>query len=179
MARGCSVADCVGPHYGRGYCRLHWFRWWTHGDVTVNKRILKHPEREKPCSVEGCDRVARSRGMCPFHYQRWQRYGTTEGKRPRHGGSDTPTYKSWSHMIGRCSNPNEDAWEHYGGRGITVCERWSGRDGFLNFLADMGARPDGLTIDRINVNGNYEPSNCRWATRQEQSANQRRHQVPH
>jgi hypothetical protein len=71
----------------------------------------------------------------------------------------------------RCTNPNNDHYNDYGGRGITVCERW---DSFANFLADMGPRPDGKTLDRYpNPDGNYELSNCRWATRKEQQQNRR------
>lgn len=74
-------------------------------------------------------------------------------------------------MQRRCRNPNATRYERYGGRGIKVCERWKGEDGFANFLADMGERPDGKTLDRVNNDGNYEPSNCRWATPLEQGAN--------
>ncbi len=89
-------------------------------------------------------------------------------------GKQSPTYQSWMAMHLRCTNPNSNNWENYGGRGIKICERWQGEHGFENFLADMGERPDGLTIDRIEVNGNYEPGNCKWATRAEQRKNQRR-----
>lgn len=84
--------------------------------------------------------------------------------------SATPTYQSWSHMITRATNPNHEKAHCYIGRGITVCERWLEYD---NFVADMGLRPEGTTIDRIDVDGNYEPGNCRWATWDQQCRNRR------
>jgi hypothetical protein len=74
-------------------------------------------------------------------------------------------------MITRCHRSTASDYERYGGRGITVCERW--REGFANFLQDMGARPEGTTLDRIDNDGNYEPSNCRWATAVEQQRNRK------
>ncbi len=92
---------------------------------------------------------------------------TPEGKR---------TYITYSSMKVRCLNPNKDNYEYYGGRGIKICDRWLDLDnGYKNFLDDMGYRPEGTTLDRIDVNGNYEPDNCRWATNSEQIRNQRRY----
>ena len=94
------------------------------------------------------------------------------GHHRRHNGRHTPspTYISWAGMLTRCRNSKQRCYTNYGGRGITVCKRWLT---FKNFLADMGERPAGLTLDRINNDGNYEPKNCRWATLKEQRNNQR------
>lgn len=98
----------------------------------------------------------------------------------REGGSRKkwPEYGSYQQMINRCENPNLVSFKYYGARGIKVCERWrygSGlKSGFECFLEDMGRRPDGMTIERKEVQGNYEPGNCKWATPEEQRVNTRR-----
>ena len=79
-------------------------------------------------------------------------------------------YQSWRNMIARCINPDNPAYKYYGGRGITVCKRWRK---FTNFYSDMGYPPFGLTLERINNDGNYKRSNCKWATRKEQNKNKR------
>jgi hypothetical protein len=102
------------------------------------------------------------------------------GPRPKHGHaggknkSASPTYQSWQDMLKRCFNQKRPEYSNYGGRGITVCCEWLQ---FENFLRDMGEKPIGLSLGRIRNEGNYEPSNCRWETREEQNNNTRRNRL--
>ena len=98
--------------------------------------------------------------------------GVTGPEHPqfKHGLWGTQTYSSWKSMVQRVTNPNAGGYEGYGGRGIRICASWRS---FENFLADMGVRPDGTTLDRIDNDGNYEPGNCRWTSASQQQRNKR------
>lgn len=100
----------------------------------------------------------------------WRRENSAQ-KATTHGLAGTPTYDAWAHAKRRCENPKDAAWHHYGGRGISMCANWS--ESFAAFLADVGERPPGTTLDRIENDGGYEPGNVRWTDRTTQANNTR------
>ncbi len=128
----------------------------------------------KHCKITDCNKKRIARGWCHMHYKRWQIHGSPDVliiPQEYHGMVETPEYNIWTHMKGRCNNPKDARYADYGGRGIKVCRRWA--NSFAAFYNDMGKRPEGLTLERINNDKGYSPKNCKWATYQEQNENKR------
>lgn len=172
-AKTCKVEECGRAVDARGLCPGHYARLRRDGDVhaAVPLGALITAKTYKECSVDGCERRAESRGWCMSHYSNWHAHGDpVEGLTQQHGGWNTPEYKSWTAMKTRCDNPKSTNYPGWGGRGIAYVSAWAD---FRQFLADMGPRPDGTSLDRIDNDGNYEPGNCRWATPTEQNRNRR------
>lgn len=136
----------------------------------------------RDCSISGCTNEKVSHNFCGMHYKRWLRHGSPytvnsihtfklgydANRYKTHGMTDSPAYISWKSMKTRCLNSRASNYSNYGKKGIKVCKRWLK---FENFFEDMKARPQGTTLDRIDAAGNYEPSNCRWATFKQQARN--------
>lgn len=137
----------------------------------------------KLCSADGCTRRHSSRGFCAMHYKRLMKHGDANYAPKRtyapvnrtHGcsrqsGQATPEYRAWSDMKKRCLSPSSHNYSRYGGRGITICDRWV--HSFEAFLEDMGLRPSAAhSLDREDNDGPYDKKNCRWATKKEQNRN--------
>ena len=165
--RICSIEGCENISLAKNLCSKHYSRFKVHGNVNAN-----FSKKKQKCSISGCDDWSVAHKMCSKHYQRFQKHGSADIVLvEKNGEKDHPEYSMWSNMKYRCSNKNSKDFHRYGGRGITVCDRW--KNSFLIFISDMGNRPTSRhQIDRIDNNGNYEPKNCRWVTPAENMRNQ-------
>lgn len=123
-------------------------------------------KQKKICGADECTNTVMQKGYCPRHYMKWYRYGDANFKAGFRGR--TPTVISWTGMKQRCKNPKDPSMKRYGGRGISFDPRW---ELFENFLEDMGERPQGTTLDRVDNNKGYSKENCRWATSIQQMNN--------
>lgn len=135
------------------------------------------------CKVEGCHSLVHARGMCNVHYRRWMKHGHIECEKMVQNGlarKYPSEHRAWASAKGRCKNPRNASYYRYGGRGITICDRWLGPYGFTHFIEDMGPKPSYekfssgqplYSLDRIDLDGPYSPDNCRWATMQQQTDN--------
>lgn len=132
-------------------------------------------EEVKICAIRNCELPKYAKGLCQKHYARNYKYGNPyyTTRIVGENRNKNPVYKVYHAMLDRCKNPDNKFYSYYGGRGIRVCKRWQGLNGFTHFVRDMGERPEGLTLERTDNSKGYSPTNCRWATYSDQQYNQR------
>ena len=161
--RICNVEGCNRLVNAKGYCDKHYKRFKKYGDPLIVKLEINH-NRDPICTIEGCNNPHEAKGYCRKHYVRFKKSGNPLFKKTEyHGMRNTYEYSVWSSMKDRCLNKNNKGYYRYGGRGITVCDRWL--NSFIAFHEDMGQKPfSKAQLDRRDNDGNYEPDNCRWVT---------------
>jgi hypothetical protein len=163
MAKNPRLIDHSGQRFGKwmvarqqGNTSRGGALWWCVCDCGTERAVLGADLRNKKSASCGCTTDP-----------------TRLGRRSlRHGGTGSRLYQSWKNMRGRCTNPQRRGYENYGARGITICDEWDDFQAFQDWALSNGYRHD-LTLERVDVNGNYEPANCTWANSAVQSANRR------
>lgn len=181
----CSVEECERTAKNLGLCDMHYQRFVRNGDAGQASPI--RPPLRDTCIIKGCERKHYAKGYCSLHYQRVLIHGTpgtSKSTRPaQHGVTKVLGYSSWQNMKSRCYNQQIEAYRYYGGIGVKICKRY--RESFVDFYEDMGPKPEGLSLDRVKVDGHYSCGKCpeciannwtfnlRWATRLQQRLNQR------
>lgn len=164
----CKCKGCNEKCFAKGFCKVHYGKYRHSGDPLY--QYIK--QSDKTCSFGDCQTKCYNLNLCRKHYRQYSKGHLGEDRSGKHGFCETSEYSSWKAMKARCLNPNNGAYHNYGGRGITICDRW--KDSFLNFLEDMGKKPSPkYTLERKAVNGNYELGNCEWITQKEQRKNTR------
>jgi hypothetical protein len=195
--RTCSIESCDSKHYGKGYCKKHYQKLIHLKDCKVDgceasvkakgfcdkhyklfrkygvpKRVKRPEITNTICLADGCKSAAKTKGYCGAHYARIIKHGDPlKGGSYQTGITTHPAYKRWDAMMQRCYNPNTKWYHNYGGKGVTVCERWHSSKNFIEDMADLFKKH--LTLDRIDNSKGYSPDNCRWVDRKAQTRNRK------
>lgn len=168
----CKITNCVRVVSKDGYCKEHW-RQWRQGTLCDGR--IKSIRR---CSVQNCNNKHAAKGFCASHYAQFRKGElgkVIRGYISRKGKSESVEYRAWYNMKDRCLNKNSKDYPTYGGAGITVSQEW--QDSFEQFYIDMGDRPDGYSLERIDNTKGYSKENCKWASCKEQASNTLRNKI--
>lgn len=165
----CKFENCKKSRHARGWCPAHYKQWRTTGTL----KPLRVPTEF--CGVEACGKKHKEGGYCSRHNYYNQTYGDplTPPRQYKEGQRSDPLYSTWMAMKSRCYVKSAGNYKYYGAKGVRVCAEWLGVGGFKQFKTDMGDKPEGCSLDRIDSEGDYAAKNCRWADIHVQNGNKR------